>query len=640
MNRMFRFNMRKSHHRVDSMMVPTFPTTRSERNSKNDTHQEPLPLRSGKKNQSNGSKQRSLTNVKTNKKKSLSIATSAPLLRCVQSEKSLDVYTHNGGDTSETDLTVPHVDSSFSQNSDIEKDVVTSATNNTAHESPSSMTDVYSSNDCQDYVDDVVIPFLGDVFEYDCDNDDLGEKNKEGDDPIVILSLQASQKVLDDAYTTYGVDFTAAFVSDIGISAASSPNKKRMEQSYVKLDQEGNSYVEKGESEQAVIKYLQALHYKREVLLMMYPVSAGSTTVLSQKEEEKRYLQKQHVLASIATSINNLAFLQHNQSRINAIETLALYQIALQIKRYALGSQHLSVGKTLNNIGSIHYIQRDFHMAAQTYEEARTILQLHLGSHHLDICTVTSNIGDVHCSMKQWTIAAKEYRAALELRWPLYGPSDPKNIRLMEQIAEIEMLINQLNAQQEDVDQSSNHEKCYGPIIKDVRKLQKEVQRDIDHIDRQLTSQLPLEMMNEKITVNREIRDIMMNDRMDECGVDDDDYSHDSINSDEQPLAVVVSTHVFASKKSTVTSKNETKSYDVLAVSGKEDTSTPTAVHKRNTVRLQRSESTTTKKLSSPQLTSEDRQKALISVKVKLAKLRAQRESGSSSPKRTITDLQ
>ena len=553
------------------------------------------------------------------------------------------------GDTSETERTVTQVDSSFSQTSDTEKDAVEASTSiYVVNESSSTITDGYYSSDCQDNEDD--IPFLGDVLEYD---DDFA---KNTDDPIVAVALDASKKLLDNASIAYNTDFsTTALTSDLDASP-SSPDKDRMEQLYIKLDQDGNILVERGDSELAVIKYLQALYYKREALLMICPEPVGHTTIHHHKEDQKRFQQKQHILASIATSMNNLAFLQHNQSRIDAGETLALYQTALQIKRHVLGHQHLSVGKTLNNIGSIHYIQREFHMAAQTYEEARTILQLHLGNHHLDVCTVTSNIGDVHCSMKQWTCAVKEYRAALELRWPLYGPSDPKNIRLMEQIAEIEMLINQLNAQKDDNDHGSSNEKSYGPIIKDVRKLHKEVRRDIAHIDRQLASHLPLEMMKEKITVYREIRDIMKNHTIDDLGVDYDDYSQSSVNNDENSPYDVVEKHISAFKASTIETVSNANSFDVVVTlgktvstansfdvvvaSGKEQITTPPTTAKMTSPRLRSVEVSAPKKLSSPQLTSEERQKALISVKDKLAKLRAQRQIVIPSPMKEITDSQ
>jgi hypothetical protein len=99
------------------------------------------------------------------------------------------------------------------------------------------------------------------------------------------------------------------------------------------------------------------------------------------------------------------------------------------------------------------------------------------------------------------------------------------------------------------------------------------------------------------------------------------------------------------SKECTAVTENATKSLDavgVVIVSGKDQSTVSPTTFEAALPKLQRGEYTTTKKLSSPQLTSEERQKALITVKEKLAKLRAQREpvTPSSSLKPCIIDLQ
>jgi tetratricopeptide (TPR) repeat protein len=79
-------------------------------------------------------------------------------------------------------------------------------------------------------------------------------------------------------------------------------------------------------------------------------------------------------------------------------ETMASYLKSLQIKRDILGPDHLSVGKTLNNIGSVFYLKREFEPAMAAYKEACRIMTAKLGSEHLDVGTVICNIGDVYCA--------------------------------------------------------------------------------------------------------------------------------------------------------------------------------------------------------------------------------------------------
>jgi tetratricopeptide (TPR) repeat protein len=593
---MFRFNMRKSRHRADAMGIRKM-LVQVRDHPKDREDEEKSPLRQGNRNE---------RFLASNIKKSSPVS----------------ILELNCCDTSETEETVLHVDSSLSQNSDGEVEPTTITT--TARiivVNDDSSSDRYDSSD-QD--DDTL--FLGDIYEsntFDCKKGgkyQLETSNpladavecapkfpkqshqhiKNIDDPIVALALQATRKILA-MHSHIDLD-TAALLKRC------TREKQHTEPFYMKLDQMGNVFVDQGQPEQAIEKYILALHLKRKSLRL----------------HKQKATHRLHVLASIATSINNVAFLQHNQGRINADETLDSYMIALEIKSKVLGVDHLSVGKTLNNIGSIHYLRQDFQMAVETYEKARDILQLHLGCHHLDVCTVTANLGDVHASMKQWSCAVEEYRKALDLRWPFFGPSDPKVIRLMEQVAELEMYMNQLDAEKDDDDQSdtaSHRDRFYGPIVKDVRKLHKEVQRDIDHLDL-LASQLPLEMIKDKIAVFQEIREMMEN------GSEDDIH-------DKQPDVELYETPKIDGLDPTQTMSDicpvlvDAKKIESSAVARESEMysfSTPTSIKKQG-VQPRRDSCRTPTSKSPLHLTPEERQVALVSVKEKLAKLRSKRES-------------
>jgi tetratricopeptide (TPR) repeat protein len=195
---------------------------------------------------------------------------------------------------------------------------------------------------------------------------------------------------------------------------------------------------------------------------------------------------------------------------------LEAYECSLFIKKEILGPEHISVAKTLSNIGSVYYLQQNFHEAAAFYEQARDILTHNLGSEHLDVCTVTSNLGDVHCSMKQWPRAVKEYRAALELRWKLLGPADPKVVRLMEQIAELEMEIDRnrfKSLSKEDGRKEKRNsagdrsKRYYRPVLTDLRKLQRELREDLESFDH-LEKTWPVEMIKDKANLFRELREL------------------------------------------------------------------------------------------------------------------------------------
>jgi tetratricopeptide (TPR) repeat protein len=329
------------------------------------------------------------------------------------------------------------------------------------------------------------------------------------DDPMILMALRASQRTLEPKLSHY-LDIPSSNVRNTA-TGANHDGRKLISL----LDQSGNDLYERGEIDQAFEKYEEALKLKRQALLDQYD-TAHQAEYVSEEDRARK-------LASIATSINNLAFLRQIKGLASSQETLESYEMALQIKREILGPDHLSVGKTLNNIGSIYFLQQNYKEAALTYEQARDILQLHLGCEHLDVCTVAANLGDVYCGLHEYALAVKEYRIALDLRWKLLGPTDARVIRLMEQIAELEMFIDRENVGKDRTVSSKRHERFYGPIVKDVRKLQKELQRDLEDLNF-LESQLPIEMSKDKAVVFRELLEMKSGNYMenDETATDSD----------------------------------------------------------------------------------------------------------------------
>jgi len=205
--------------------------------------------------------------------------------------------------------------------------------------------------------------------------------------------------------------------------------RNRVAQEAADLDKEGNFFFEKGDFDKAFLSYERALKLKRATLQVDKPPEEQQN-LLTETES-----QKASILASVATSINNMTYLRQRAGQATADETMAAYLKSLQIKREILGPNHLSVGKTLNNIGSVFYLKKEFVPALKAYENAHEIMGAQLGHDHLDVGTVLSNIGDVHSAMRHRKEALEYYRRALDIRWAKLGRADPKVIRLMEQTA-------------------------------------------------------------------------------------------------------------------------------------------------------------------------------------------------------------
>lgn len=277
-------------------------------------------------------------------------------------------------------------------------------------------------------------------------------------------------------------------------------------------DRKGTEFFEKGEYDQAFLCYEKALTLKRQTL----KPQDDTTTSPDGKSSEAS------LLASVATSINNMTYLRQRAGQATADETMAAYLQSLQMKREILGPHHLSVGKTLNNIGSVFYLQREYPPALKAYLQAFDIMESQLGDQHLDVGTVLSNIGDVYFAMGNKQDAKEHYRRALDVRWGALGPSDPKVVRLMEQLAFLETG-KQPSKDSDDLSDSENEEYAVQDRLRherfqeEVRVLQNELAEDMKFFDL-LERKMAIDMVRDKTRMFRKMRqltDMTMDDLLD-----------------------------------------------------------------------------------------------------------------------------
>lgn len=284
------------------------------------------------------------------------------------------------------------------------------------------------------------------------------------------------------------------------------------------LDKAGNALFALGRYEDAFLRYERALLLKRRTLTAAEAAAKGvdpSSLKISQVSlKAGNNEQKATILASVATSINNITYIKQRTGQATSEETMASYLKSLQIKREILGPDHLSVGKTLNNIGSVFYLKKEYVPALTAYKDAHRIMLTKLGSKHLDVGTVISNIGDVYFALDQNDAAMVHYNRALDIRWSKLGPNDPKVIRLMNQVALLQTGAQPnvvMCAKQDDPDEAEiiremeRHQMSV--FIEDIQKLQKEVQDDIRYFDL-AERQFQIDLVKERMRIFREMRDL------------------------------------------------------------------------------------------------------------------------------------
>ena len=365
------------------------------------------------------------------------------------------------------------------------------------------------------------------------------------------------------------------------------PNVERISKAAAALDNTGNEAFERGEYDKAMAIYAKALKLKKRTLTnfeqdvedsdLPPEVNAAlvndaqTNTQKSPDSASKRPAAADELWISVATSINNIGYLRQQSGQASAEETMQAYQNSLKIKRRVLGKDNLSVGKTLNNLGTVHYLKREYKQALKAYQEALQIMKASLGSYHLDVGTVHSNIGDVYwaqsgdarladekaCPQENYQYsrdaALRHYRHSLEIRWEqLQDHHDPKVIRLLEKIAALEMgesflALVQSNqkyrpttlgesgdgspkASDGDVNDEEEHKP---PVEQEIQTLHAEVKQDVKTVDL-MERKMAIDMVKDKL---RLIREMKMLSTMDIYSMDFEELSlADDLTPRKSPL--------------------------------------------------------------------------------------------------------
>jgi tetratricopeptide (TPR) repeat protein len=320
-----------------------------------------------------------------------------------------------------------------------------------------------------------------------------------------------------------------------GDEQAMNREAERIARAAAALDSRGNELFEHGYFDKAMEAYSKALKLKRRTFHSMLE---EADEVFEDDNNEVDYSKSDpKLLVSMATSINNIGYLRQRAGDATPDETMAAYNKSLRIKRKILGNDSLSVGKTLNNVGSVHYLKKDFDGAIPAYEEAMQIMQSNLGDGHPDVATVMSNMGDVHLARSDPEQGLERYRMALNIRWAAFGEKDPRVVRLLEKIARIEigdrMTPKGADAadRKNDWDESELFDLDARPLTDELHTLHEEVEEDMQYVDL-LQKRMAVDMVKDKVNILRGMRELWD----DQEGLDDSMRSLSLHDDEDNPV--------------------------------------------------------------------------------------------------------
>ena len=320
------------------------------------------------------------------------------------------------------------------------------------------------------------------AFDINIDDDDIDEDlntTATASDLSLSMSLSSPDRSMNTSSPT-----PAPAQPAIATSASS----RRIERAAAALDAAGHKHLEGGRVGDALEAYRRALKLKRRLLNDadagathggggMSPIALGEeamlgtaaapTTTTNTNDFNRqdggdngaaRDPHREALLASVATSVNNVCYARQRMGLASPDEALSAYQSSLDLKRSVRAEsllegtksracekktadllteqeQHdLSVAKTLNNIGTVHLSTGAYPSALSSFRESCGLMLSILGPDHVDVATVHGNAGDALLGMKRYGEATEEYGRALKIRAARSGMDHRKSRRLLEKI--------------------------------------------------------------------------------------------------------------------------------------------------------------------------------------------------------------
>ncbi|MEM6647258.1 MAG: serine/threonine-protein kinase [Bacteroidota bacterium] len=124
---------------------------------------------------------------------------------------------------------------------------------------------------------------------------------------------------------------------------------------------------------------------------------------------------------ALASSVNSLALIYHDQNRLDDAEPL--YQRSLELRQQVLDPDHLNVATALHNLADLRFEQQQWAEAERLERAALDIVHKQVGPHHPDI--LDSNLLLAGILTAQGDLAASEslYVAALDMAYAMHdGP--------------------------------------------------------------------------------------------------------------------------------------------------------------------------------------------------------------------------
>ncbi|MFO5441501.1 MAG: tetratricopeptide repeat protein [Dolichospermum sp.] len=138
-------------------------------------------------------------------------------------------------------------------------------------------------------------------------------------------------------------------------------------------------------------------------------------------------------LEALATSLNNLALLYHNQGKYSEAEPL--YLDALEMKRRLFTGDHPDVATSLNNLASLYHKQGKYSEAEPLYLDALEMTKRLFTGDHPNVATSLNNLANLYDSQGKYSEAEPLYLDALKMTKRLFTGDHSNVASLLNNLA-------------------------------------------------------------------------------------------------------------------------------------------------------------------------------------------------------------
>ena len=136
-------------------------------------------------------------------------------------------------------------------------------------------------------------------------------------------------------------------------------------------------------------------------------------------EFQKEQLGSKHV--DVATSYNNLGLVYTDTGDLKKAKEY--HELALEIIKQQLGPKQAQIATSYNNLGVVYKNKGDLEKAKEYYQLALEIKKKQLGPNHVDVATSYNNLGVVYQNKGDQIKAMEYYQLGLEIKKEQLGPN-------------------------------------------------------------------------------------------------------------------------------------------------------------------------------------------------------------------------